>query len=162
MEYMAGCEGDLQSIFTLLAVKSLTGKDADFMANPSMINARTNELYIGSLYHRAQTNGKVYISAIIFENGKRNCHPGIAPDRRRYYHKVRRRMSGTNIICLSGTLSENTNYINMCRTQVRIRMNTPAEYFLKNPLGNHHILVHGNYEDALNEFFLANACKRTE
>ena len=24
---MAGCEGDLQSIFTLLAVKSLTGKD---------------------------------------------------------------------------------------------------------------------------------------
>jgi len=50
----------------------------------------------------------------------------------------------------------------MCRTQVRIRMNTPAEYFLKNPLGNHHILIHGNYEDALNEFFLANACKRTE
>ena len=41
-------------------------------------------------------------------------------------------------------------------------MNTPAEYFLKNPLGNHHILVHGNHEDALNEFFLANACKRTE
>ena len=62
----------------------------------------------------------------------------------------------------TGTLSENTNYINMCRTQVRIRMNTPAEYFLKNPLGNHHILIHGNYEDALNEFFLANACKRTE
>ena len=28
--------------------------------------------------------------------------------------------------------------------------------------GNHHILIHGNYEDALNEFFLANACKRTE
>ena len=52
--------------------------------------------------------------------------------------------------------------INMCRTQVRIRMNTPAEYFLKNPLGNHHILVHGNHEDALNEFFQANTCKRTE
>ena len=56
----------------------------------------------------------------------------------------------------------NTNYINMCRTQVRIRMNTPAEYFLKNPLGNHHIMLHGNYEDTLNEFFQANACKRTE
>ena len=38
----------------------------------------------------------------------------------------------------------------MCRTQVRIRMNTPADYFLKNPLGNHHIMIHGNYEEALN------------
>ena len=62
----------------------------------------------------------------------------------------------------TGTLTENTNYINMCRTQIRIRMNTPTEYFLKNPLGNHHIMVHGNYEDTLNEFFQANACKRTE
>ncbi len=42
---MAGCEGDLQSIFTLLVVKSLTGKDG-FMANPSMINTRTNELIL--------------------------------------------------------------------------------------------------------------------
>ena len=62
----------------------------------------------------------------------------------------------------TGTLTENTNYINMCRTQVRIRMNTPADYFLKNPLGNHHIMIHGNYEEALNEFLLSNACKRTE
>ena len=42
---IAGCEGDLQSIFTLLAVKALTGKDG-FMANPSMINSRTNELIL--------------------------------------------------------------------------------------------------------------------
>ena len=31
----------------------------------------------------------------------------------------------------TGTLTENTNYINMCRTQVRIKMNAPAEYFLQ-------------------------------
>lgn len=42
---IAGCEGDLQSIFTQLAVKVLTGK-ASFMANPSMINARTNEIVL--------------------------------------------------------------------------------------------------------------------
>lgn len=41
---IAGCEGDLQSVFTMLAVKVLTGKNS-FMANPSMINARTNESY---------------------------------------------------------------------------------------------------------------------
>ena len=42
---LAGCEGDLQSIFTLLAAKALTGK-VGFMANPSMINTRTNELIL--------------------------------------------------------------------------------------------------------------------
>ena len=62
----------------------------------------------------------------------------------------------------TGTLTENTNYINMCRTQVRVKLDTPADYFLKNPLGNHHILIHGNYETVLNEFLQANSCKRTE
>ena len=42
---IAGCEGDLQSVFTMLAAKVLTGKPA-FMANPSMINARTNEIIL--------------------------------------------------------------------------------------------------------------------
>ena len=42
---IAGCEGDLQSIFTMLTAKVLTGKPA-FMANPSMINARTNEIIL--------------------------------------------------------------------------------------------------------------------
>ena len=62
----------------------------------------------------------------------------------------------------TGTLTENTNYINMCRTHVRIKMDTPAEYFLKNPLGNHHILIQGNYEILLDEFLQANGCKRVE
>ena len=62
----------------------------------------------------------------------------------------------------TGTLTENTNYINMCRTQVRVKLDTSADYFLKNPLGNHHILIHGNYETVLNEFLQANSCKRTE
>ena len=62
----------------------------------------------------------------------------------------------------TGTLTENTNYINMCRTQVRVRMNTPARYFLQNPLGNHHIMLYGNYEIMLNEFLQLNACKRIE
>ena len=42
---IAGCEGDLQSVFTLLAVKTLTGKGG-FMANPSMITSRSNELVL--------------------------------------------------------------------------------------------------------------------
>ena len=129
---IAGCEGDLQSVFTLLAVKALTGKDG-FMANPSMINETEKGIAIQGLL----PTGDVTII---------KCGGECLDE---YYLST-------------GTLTENTNYINMCRTQVRIHMNTPAEYFLKNPLGNHHIMLHGNYEDTLNEFFQANACKRTE
>ena len=132
---MAGCEGDLQSIFTLLAVKSLTGKDG-FMANPSMINSRTNELILAHCTIGLKQTER-YIIRNHFETEKGIAIQGLLPT------------GDVTIIkcggeCLdeyylsTGTLSENTNYINMCRTQVRIRMNTPAEYFL------------------------ANACKRTE
>ena len=41
-------------------------------------------------------------------------------------------------------------------------MNTPAEYFLRNPLGNHHIMLHGNYEQVIDEFLQSNGCKRIE
>ena len=130
------------------------------MANPSMINTRTNELILAHCTIGLKQTER-YIIRNHFETEKGIAIQGLLPT------------GDVTIIkcggeCLdeyylsTGTLSENTNYINMCRTQARIRMNTPAEYFMKNPLGNHHILVHGNHEDALNEFFLANACKRTE
>ena len=38
-------------------------------------------------------------------------------------------------------LIENTNYINACRTQARIKLDKPVDYFMRNPLGNHHIIL---------------------
>ena len=156
---IAGCEGDLQSIFTQLAVKVLTGK-ASFMANPSMINARTNEIVLAHCtVGIAQT--EQYIIRNHFETEMGIGIQGILPTG----HVTLVKCGGE---CLdeyylsTGTLTENTNYINMCRTQVRIKMDTPAEYFLKNPLGNHHILIQGNYEILLDEFLQANGCKRVE
>ena len=55
----AGCEGDLQSIFTLLIAKTLTGQ-AGFMANPAFINDDLNENSDGSLYDCHQNGGSVY------------------------------------------------------------------------------------------------------
>ena len=60
----------------------------------------------------------------------------------------------------TGTLSENTNYVNLCRTQIRVLLHSEAQYFLRNPLGNHHVLLLGNHEQALNNFFQTNGCKR--
>jgi L-fucose isomerase-like protein len=61
-----------------------------------------------------------------------------------------------------GTLLENTDHPNLCRTQARVRLDSSVRYFLKNPLANHHLLVLGDYGNLLHEFFQSNSCKRIE
>ena len=156
---LAGCEGDLQSIFTLLAAKALTGK-VGFMANPSMINTRTNELILAHCTIGLKQTEK-YIIRNHFETESGIGIQGLLPTGDVTIVKCGGECLDEYYLS-TGTLTENTNFINMCRTQVRIKMNTPAEYFLKNPLGNHHILIQGNSEVLLNEFLQANTCKRTE
>lgn len=155
----AGCEGDLQSIFTMLAVRTITGKDT-FMANPSMINTRTNEIILSHCTIGIKQTEQ-YIIRNHFETGVGIAIQGILPMGEVTIVKCGGESLDEYYIS-SGTLTENPNYINMCRTQARIKMNASPEYFLKNPLGNHHILLQGNYVDVLNEFFQANACKRVE
>lgn len=156
---LAGCEGDLQSIFTLLAAKALTGK-VGFMANPSMINTRTNELILAHCTIGLKQTEK-YIIRNHFETESGIGIQGLLPTGDVTIVKCGGECLDEYYLS-TGTLTENTNFINMCRTQVRIKLNAPTEYFLKNPLGNHHILIQGNYEILLNEFLQANACKRTE
>ena len=156
---IAGCEGDLQSVFTLLAAKALTGK-VGFMANPSMINARSNEIILAHCTIGMKQTER-YIIRSHFETESGIGIQGLLPTGDVTIVKCGGECLDEYYLS-TGTLTENTNYINICRTQVRIKMNAPADYFLKNPLGNHHILLQGNYEDALNEFLQANSCKRTE
>ena len=143
----------------MLAVKVLTGKNS-FMANPSMINARTNEIILAHCtIGIAQT--EQFIIRNHFETESGIGIQGILPTGDVTIVKCGNE-SLDEYYLSTGALVENTNYINMCRTQVRIKMNSPADYFLKTPLGNHHIMLHGNYEDILEEFLQANACKRIE
>lgn len=156
---IAGCEGDLQSVFTMLTAKVLTGKPA-FMANPSVINARINEVILAHC-----TVGLNQTEQFIIRNHF-ETESGIGIQGMLPTGDVTIVKCGSECLdeyyLTSGTLTENTNYINMCRTQVRIKLDSPAEYFLKNPLGNHHILLHGNYVQMLDEFLQSNACKRIE
>lgn len=156
---IAGCEGDLQSIFTMLAVKVLTGKPS-FMANPSLINARTNEIVLAHCTVGI-TQAEKFIIRNHFETESGIGIQGLMPTGDVTIVKCGSE-SLDEYYLTTGTLTENTNYINMCRTQVRIKLNSPADYFLKNPLGNHHIMLHGNYEKILDEFLQANTCKRVE
>ena len=156
---IAGCEGDLQSLFTLMMVKALTGKEG-FMANPSKLKEKQNEVVFGHCtigLHQTER----FIIRNHFETQSGVAIQGLMPTGD--VTIVRCGNESLDEFYLStGTLTENTNYINMCRTQVRVKLQTPVKYFLKNPLGNHHILIHGNWENTFKEFLQANKCRRIE
>jgi len=155
----AGCEGDLQAIFTMLVAQAITGQGS-FMANPSIIHTKENELLISHCtIGLKQTRG--YVLRSHFESGIGIGIQGIMP------------LGDVTIVkcggkCLdqfylsTGLLVENTNHPHMCRTQIRIQMNTPVDYFLRNPLGNHHIIIEGNHQQVLEGFFSMNGCSRVE
>lgn len=156
---VAGCEGDLQSVFTMLAVRNLTGQSS-FMANLSMINTHPNEIVLSHCTVGLKQTDR-FILRNHFESEQSIAIQGMLPTGDVTIVKCGSECLDEYYVT-TGTLTENTNYINMCRTQVRVRLDTSSDYFLKHPLGNHHILVHGNNEILINEFMQANGCKRVE
>lgn len=156
---LAGCEGDLQSIFTLLSVKAATGKTG-FMANPSEINTKTNEMILAHCTI-GTTQADNFIIRSHFESNSGVAIQGILPTGDVTVVKCGGECLDEYFVS-SGTLVENTNFVNVCRTQVRIKLDNPTDYFLRNPIGNHHIIIWGNYEETLNAFFASNGCRRME
>ena len=156
---IAGCEGDLQSLFTLMVVKALTGASG-FMANPSMIKEAKNEIIFGHCtigLHQTER----FIIRNHFETQSGVAIQGLMPTGEVTIFRCGNE-SLDEFYVSTCNLIENTNYINMCSTQVRVKLNTPVKYLLKNPLGNHHIIIQGNWENTIKEFLVANKCKRVE
>jgi len=152
---VAGCEGDLQAIFTMLLAHALSGEDA-FMANPSIIDTQGNELLISHCTIGLQQT-ECYALRSHFETGKGIGIQGILPTGAITLLKCGGECLDTYYLS-SGTLIENTNHPNMCRTQLRLHLNTPVSYFLHHPIGNHHILIAGDHTKQLQALFQMTGC----
>ena len=155
----AGNEGDLQSIMTLLMTKELL-KTNGFIANPTFIDEKNNEI---SLAHCT-------ISPSMTESFTlRPCESngiGVSVQGTLAQGDITLFKCGGE--CLdeyfvsSGQLTENIEDKISHRTQIKIRLDKPVNYFLKNPLGNHHILIRGNHTATIREFMQQNRCKSRE
>ena len=155
----AGGEGDLQTIMTMLMAYAITGKPT-FMGNPSFIDRKRNELILA----HCSVPTKMVDEFIIrdhFETGRGIGLQGLM-------HEGDITLFKCGGECLDeyyvseGYLVENTNLISACRTQFRLKMNKPVDYFLNNPIGNHHVLIQGHHAAALQEFMQLNRCKLRE
>ncbi len=154
---IAGCEGDLQAVFTMLLAKTLTGHDA-FMANPSTIDTMQNELLISHCTIGLKQTRR-YMLRSHFESGKGIGIQGILPEGPITLLKCGGECLDT-FFASDGMLLENTDHPNMCRTQLRLKLQHPVDYFLHHPIGNHHILIEGHHAQKLQDFFQMMGCSK--
>ena len=140
---IAGCEGDLPSVFTMLLSKRLTGADA-FMANPSRIRDK-EVLFAHCTIGLNQT--RQYIVRSHFESDSGVAIQGLM----REHHPVTVvKAGGKNLDRIAFTpaiLTENQNDPKKCRTQILLRTKSEelSTYLLTNSIGNHHIILQGNH-----------------
>ena len=156
---IAGCEGDLQALFTLLVIKNLTGQ-IGYMCNPNSIDIHNNQLILG---HCSIPTSQVqdYIIRDHFASKKTVSIQGIVPLGEATIAKCAGECLDEFFVS-SGSILDNTSIERSSRTEVLFKQKNPVSYFLKNPLGNHHILVRGNHEEALKSFLETYSCKRFE
>lgn len=155
----AGCEGDLQTLLTMMIVQAATGK-ASFMANPSRVDAAKNEVILAHCtIGLDQTES--FILRNHFESLSGVAVQGIIPEGDVTVVKI----GGPKMdrfFVTSAKLEENLNNHNMCRTQVRLKFDRPADYFLRNSIGNHHVIVAGDHARLLTDLLTAAGCTRVE
>ncbi|MBF0544568.1 MAG: fucose isomerase [Candidatus Riflebacteria bacterium] len=145
----AGCEGDAQSVFSMLLLKILTG-ETPFMANPAAIFQDTNKAIFAHCTV-ATSITKEYVIRNHFESGEGVAIEGEFGPGPVTVFKCGR--PGLDRFFISGgRLLSNGNDPHRCRTQIEVVLDNRVDYFLKNPLANHHLIVHGNHVELLKEF----------
>lgn len=145
---VAGCEGDEQTVFTMLAVQKLAGIPG-FMGNPSRIDKENNTLQVAHCTV-GMKQVKSYEIRTHFESGKGVAIQGEME--KGVYTVVKIGGKGLNDIFVSrAEMVENTKSDRVCRTQFLLKIEENVDYFLEKPIGNHHVVVKGDYVDALKE-----------
>ncbi len=146
---VAGCEGDGPALISMAILRVLT-KSPSFMANPAMVDEEKNEIILAhctvplciTSEHTLHTH---------FESGLGIAPRGKIPPGPCTVFKVG--ADGREYFVSRGEIIENLSREDLCRTQVRVRLEQPVSYFLTRPLGNHHLLVPGDYVEEIHELF---------
>lgn len=151
--YVAGCEGDVPTMLTMMIVRAATGVSG-FQANPASIDPETGEMVFA---HCTIPLNMVehYELDTHFESGIGVGIRGYMKEGPVTIFKVSGDLSRHFIA--EGELIRNESKSDLCRTQQVIRLlptaaqPQPLQYFLTNPIGNHHVIMPGHQQALLEE-----------
>ncbi len=145
-----GCEGDVPSLISMAVLGELSGRPV-FMANPSRILSDTNEIIFAHCTLPLNMTEEIELMTH-FESGLGVAFRGRIAEGAVTIFKTSGMLDRHFVS--SGLLSENLSETNLCRTQIKIRLaEDDLNYFLTKSIGNHHLIVNGDFEEEVNEFF---------
>ncbi len=146
-----GCEGDLPALLALMVAQELTGGPG-FLANPADVDLKGETLTLAHCTVPLALT-RAHLLRTHFESGLGLAVAGeVKPGP---YTLVR--FGGKDLdqgFFVEGrVLDERVGREDLCRTQVRFKMPRGAiERLLREPLGNHHVLVPGLWRNVLAAF----------
>ena len=150
----AGCEGDMPALLTMSIGKAVTGQ-CGFQANPSHIDPETGEMLLAhctipfDMIRRYSFNTH-------YESGIGIAVHGELPEGKATIFKVSGDLS--RAFCNKAELVRNQYENNLCRTQIVLKPENHAscgEYFLNDPIGNHHVIFTGDHTATITAFLNA-------
>jgi len=146
----AGCEGDLQALFSLYIAFLLSGQAA-FMGNIASVDPARRTLAMAHCTCPVSMTAQ-YSIATHFETDLGVGIAGTLPTGPCTVF----RFGGERLDRLfvrEGTIEETTFRDDLCRTQVRVAVDGTLGELLEVPLGNHHILLQGHHRKTIEAFF---------
>ena len=146
---VGGCEGDVPAMLSMKIALALTGVSG-FQANPARIDPESGEMLFAhctipfNLVERYEFDTH-------FESGIGVGIRGYMKEGPVTIFKVSGDLQRHFIA--EGELVRNQAKPDLCRTQQVIQLKDPskASYFLTDPIGNHHIILPGHYQELLEE-----------
>ena len=149
----AGCEGDIPTMLTMCVSNALFDVPG-FMANPSRMDPSTGEMVFA---HCTVPFNMLrdYSYDTHFESGIGVAVKGELPEGPVTLFKMSPGLD--RFFAAEAGLINNLSEKRLCRTQVLLRLDDRSlckDYFLKDPIGNHHVIVPGRHAQEIRDFLL--------
>ncbi len=145
--YVAGCEGDVPAMLSMMIVRSLLDISG-FQANPSTIDPEKGEMLFAHCTIPLDMVER-YEYDTHFESGIGVGIRGFMKEGPVTIFKMAGNLSRAFVA--EGMLVRNQAKPDLCRTQQVIELSdkSQTDYFMKNPIGNHHIIMPGYQRDLI-------------
>ncbi len=156
--FVASCEGDIPAMMTAFLINKVLNKPA-FQANPCQINLEEKKILFA---HCTLPLNMVdtYQFDTHFESG---IGVGIHGELHLEDVTVARLSSDMKYFYVGeGKIIRNQFERNLCRTQIEIQFDDDISYFLKNPLGNHHLICYGHSKGELIKYLTEKGLKEVD
>jgi len=145
----AACEGDTPALISMAVLGELTGEPV-FMANPSRILTDSNEIIFAHCTLPINMSNDYQLMSH-YESGIGVAFRAKIKEGPITVFKTDGLMQ--TYFVSKGVLEKNLQEATLCRTQILLKLDRSVEYFLTESIGNHHLIIKGDHEEEINEFY---------